>query len=231
MGTEALVSGQRRCGPRLVSSRPRRRRPCDRLSRLAHRARRTSGFASPIGSFRTRSRSPSPRAEALLAAATAQLANTTQAKTADIDIPGTSAFPRPALWTVDTGAKLTAGTSRGASLSQSASPRPLPPPALSASPSPAPSPAHSSGVTKRLSFTSYADIRVATPATTTSLTQLTSGAGNDPPPHIPGVSGLSSGGGGSAWGGSERGARSAAPSVRGMSRSALRDDNKRRRKI
>ena len=64
---------------------------------------------------------------------------------------------------------------------------------------------------------SYADLRAATPATTTSLTQLTSGAGSEPPPHIPGVSGLSSGGGGSAWGGSERGAGSAAPSVRGMS--------------
>ncbi|KJA15997.1 hypothetical protein HYPSUDRAFT_71681 [Hypholoma sublateritium FD-334 SS-4] len=174
---------------------------------------RTSGFASPIGSFRSRSPSPSPRAEALLAAATAQIAST---NTTAIDIPGVSASPRPALRTVDTGATLTAGTSRGASLSPSASPRPLPPPALSASPSLAPSPGQG-GVAKRLSFMSYADLRAATPAATTSLTQLTSGAGNEPPPHIPGVSGLSTGGGGSAWGGSERGAGSAAPSVRGMS--------------
>lgn len=173
---------------------------------------RTSGFASPIGSFRSRSPSPSPRAEALLAAATAQIVSATAA----IEIPGTSASPRPALRTVDTGATLTAGTSRGASLSPSASPRPLPPPALSASPSLAPSPAQG-GVAKRLSFMSYADLRAATPAATTSLAQLTSGAGSEPPPHIPGVSGLSANGGGSAWGGSERGAGSAAPSVRGMS--------------
>ncbi|KAF5313624.1 hypothetical protein D9611_010065 [Ephemerocybe angulata] len=58
-----------------------------------------------------------------------------------------------------------------------------------ASPSSPPSPSH--GPTKRLSFMSYSDLLTSTPASTHTLSSLTTSASTiEPPPHIPSVSGL-----------------------------------------
>ncbi|KAF6750001.1 hypothetical protein DFP72DRAFT_911556 [Ephemerocybe angulata] len=52
-----------------------------------------------------------------------------------------------------------------------------------------PSPSH--GPTKRLSFMSYSDLLTSTPASTHTLSSLTTSASTvEPPPHIPSVSGL-----------------------------------------
>ncbi|KAH7890662.1 hypothetical protein F5I97DRAFT_1923163 [Phlebopus sp. FC_14] len=70
-----------------------------------------------------------------------------------------------------------------------------------------PSPTHAPSVSKRLSFISYSDLLASTPSSTVPLSSFTTCASsNEPPPHIPGVSGLSQAGGssGSIFNGRER---------------------------
>ncbi|KAH6901658.1 hypothetical protein BKA70DRAFT_1229814 [Coprinopsis sp. MPI-PUGE-AT-0042] len=85
--------------------------------------------------------------------------------------------------------------------------------------------------TKRLSFMSYSDLLSSTPASTLPLASLTKEArGDEPPPHIPSVSGLnlvsaaaaSVGGGSSLYSGGSAGKRgSRTPSVHGFAIAGL----------
>ncbi|KAF8180632.1 hypothetical protein BJ912DRAFT_907208 [Pholiota molesta] len=171
---------------------------------------RTSGFASPIGSFR--SRSPSPigskisAAELLLSIPQARL-ESPPASTSASSSPSHS-HTRPVIRTTDTASTVTqlssdgslpvlpataaaaaeepSFTSPGGGASPLASPRSQ---TSALAPSHPPSPTLH-GATKRLSFMSYADLRASTPAQLTPLSALTTAAGSEPPPHIPGVSGL-----------------------------------------
>ncbi|KAJ7141126.1 hypothetical protein C8R44DRAFT_762777 [Mycena epipterygia] len=153
---------------------------------------RSSGFTSPIGSFRSRSPSPSPR--------------TANRNSLLLNIPPAGAlgqhqhvatpvpqFPSPPASSSPISAPLTARQFDPAT--------------------PTSDSAHSTGTTrqasananKRLSFVSYADLLSSTPTATQPLSALTSPASS--PSHIPGVS-ISEPGAGSAYGGS------GAPSLR-----------------
>ncbi|KAF6755516.1 hypothetical protein DFP72DRAFT_895959 [Ephemerocybe angulata] len=83
-----------------------------------------------------------------------------------------------------------------------------------ASPSSPPSLSH--GPTKRLSFMSYSDLLTSTPASTHTLSSLTTSASTiEPPPHIPSVSGLNL----------VSSVASASPSLRGFSTSPGKRDS------
>ncbi|KAF9477279.1 hypothetical protein BDN70DRAFT_896658 [Pholiota conissans] len=163
---------------------------------------RTSGFASPIGSFRSRSPSPSGNkisaAELLLSIPQASIeSNPTSTSSSPSNSQSRS---RPVIRTTDTANTVTqVGSSDNSvvagdemSITSPSAPSPLASPRSQASPLSAshpPSPTLHSA-TKRLSFMSYADLRASTPAQLTTLSSLTTAAGTEPPPHIPGVSGL-----------------------------------------
>ncbi|KAJ7252093.1 hypothetical protein B0H12DRAFT_1118395 [Mycena haematopus] len=130
---------------------------------------RSSGFASPIGSFRSRSPSPSPRS------------GNRNSLLLNIPPPGSLAPPQSAAFS---------------SPSAPSSPSSAPPTARQFDPttpvsSVGDSASHttrgaSSQANKRLSFVSYADLLSSTPTATQPLSSLTSPACS--PAHIPGVS-------------------------------------------
>ncbi|TEB27623.1 hypothetical protein FA13DRAFT_1816316 [Coprinellus micaceus] len=151
-----------------------------------------SGFASPL-SLRSRSPSPGPRPDSLL------LLNVpTSPQALAVPADGLDAATSPnATVQVPTGA---VPMGRSVSTSSSYLPSSSSPPApymnlgFSSHP-PSPShvhqPLHHSTSSKRLSFMSYSDLLTSTPASTHTLNSLTSGqTGENPPPHIPSVSGL-----------------------------------------
>ncbi|KAJ6591337.1 hypothetical protein B0H10DRAFT_2091424 [Mycena sp. CBHHK59/15] len=151
---------------------------------------RSSGFASPIGSFRSRSPSPSPRAgnrTSLLLNIPPPGALGAQHQHVATPIPQ---FPSPPASSLPNSGNLTA--------------RQFEPPTPTSSMGDSAYNTGTARASKRLSFLSYADLLSSTPTSTQPLSALTSPACS--PSHIPGVA--ISDGAGSAYGGS------GAPSLR-----------------
>ncbi|RDB16575.1 hypothetical protein Hypma_002747 [Hypsizygus marmoreus] len=196
-----------------------------------------SGFASPIGSFR--SRSPSPTIGSLAAQGRNSLLLSIPQQSLSGSPPKTSSLvrPTPSIQTTNpsppaivtpTSAYFTvADESETSSVAQSASEadgspttttreHPLPSTSASASSPPSTQPTRTTSApasstqpisptspasttslnaaSKRLSFISYGDLLTSTPTSTLPLSSLTTAASAiEPPPHIPGVAGLTQG--------------------------------------
>ncbi|RDB16433.1 hypothetical protein Hypma_002754 [Hypsizygus marmoreus] len=203
-----------------------------------------SGFASPIGSFRSRSPSPTIGSLAaqgrnsLLLSIPQQSLSGSPPKTSSIvrptpSIQTTNASP-PAIVTPTSAYFTVADESETSSVAQPASEadgspttttreHPLPSTSASASPPPSTQPTRTTSApasstnpafpnsqpisptspasttslnaaSKRLSFISYGDLLTSTPTSTLPLSSLTTAASAiEPPPHIPGVAGLTQG--------------------------------------
>ncbi|KAG2151684.1 uncharacterized protein EDB93DRAFT_1320570 [Suillus bovinus] len=167
----------------------------------------TSGFASPIGSLRSRSPSPTGRTSLLLSIPVQQGPITPLNLSTPVTFPSKqcSSSKASAAPSISTPASVYYSTlsSVEPSPTTTTAEHPsaaLPPIAISTlSPSSTytsspysrpitishpPSPTH--GPTKRLSFMSYADLLASTPASMVPLSSFTTCATPDPPPHIPG---------------------------------------------